>query len=192
MRKILFCFCLCLLISGCAVSGTLITGTNNHIHMPSYSFVAPPDEEWYVDQPSDPYETVAVRKQMGRIIFMMQFKRNTAFNPVAVRGLSARDLATDYRNAEKNEMIEQGVKKGMYVLSDLKMGEEEVGGKTFYTMDYVVTRLTGIQRASLYLYSPPSSNNESFILAHYSETNASPTLSFKKDFLSVLATLSPR
>ena len=190
MCKILLC--LCLLVSGCATSGTLITRSNNHIHMPSYSFVVPPDEEWYVEQPGDPYETAIVRKQMGQILFMMQFKRNTVLNPAAVRGLSVRDLATDYRNAEKNEMVEQGVKKSMYALSDLKMGEEEVEGKSFYTMDYVVTRLTGIQRASLYLYFPPSSNNESFILAHYSETNASPTLSFMKDFLSVLATLSPR
>ena len=74
-------------------------------------------------------------------------------------------------------MIEQGVNRDLYKLNNLVKGERILGDRTFYTMTYetVATRtqsagLYQTQSAALYLLFPKSEGNDSFIMAHYSES----------------------
>jgi hypothetical protein len=80
----------------------------------------------------------------------------------------------------------------MYQLKDVTRGRETLGGKTFYTMNYTAFQKDVSQRALVYLYFPKERDNDTFIVAHYSETipaGAAMDKSSKPDFTSTLASL---
>ncbi len=184
---------LLLMLVGCASVGTEITKSSNQIQFPHYSLVLP-EQGWRLQRPDERNELAVVTLQAGPPLsatFRMQFFKNDIFDE-RVRSWSARQVADDYRNHEKQIMIEQGVNKGQYQLSDVVMGEEAVGDKTFFTMKYSTSASAQKQSASLYLYFPRDGNNSYFIVAHYSETmppNVSLSTSFNPEFLQTLKSL---
>jgi hypothetical protein len=179
---------LLIVLAGCATMGTEITKNNNQIQMPHYSFAVRPDQEWHLLRPDEANEVVVITNKLGPFIFQMRMMRNV-IHDANLKAASAKTVADDFRNREKQIMIEQGVNKGLYQLRDLAMGEEMVGDKKIYTMNYVIFAATGTQKASLCLYFPKDENNDYFIVAHYSETvppNAILMKSFKPEFLEAV------
>jgi len=191
MKRISLIFSLTVLV-GCASLGVEISKKNNHIQMPSYSFVVPSDNGWHIQKPGKINELAIIANKIGPFTFQMKMMKNVILGE-NMKGATAEEVADDYRGLEKRIMIEQGVNKGLYELKDVTMGEETLGNKNFYTMKYVIVSKSGTQRANLYLYFPESKNNKYFIVAHYSETipaNAFLIKSFKDDFISTIETLS--
>lgn len=173
--------------------GTEITSGDNQIQFPHYSLVLP-TPDWHLSRPDENNEVALIALQAGPPLlarFQMQFMKNGIFDE-RVKSWSARQVADDYRNLEKRTMIEQGVKKGQYQLSEVVMGEETVGDKKFYTMKYTTSASSQKQSASLYLYFPRDEGNSWFIVAHYSETmppNVTLSTSFHPEFLQTLKSL---
>ena len=96
-------------------------------------------------------------------------------------------------------MIEQGVKKGQYRLSDLVMGDEQVGENKFFTMKYTTSSSAENGSGELYLYFPRQAERRYFVVAHYSETLSAGAASAEpqddashEDFLQALKSLRVR
>jgi len=107
---------------------------------------------------------------------------------------SVKEMADAIRNREKQGMIDSGVKEGLYNLTDIAMGEEIIGDKVYFSMNYITTpvRAWGYEEAGLYLYFPKATDNEYYILAHFSQTfiHAKPSgPSCRPDFTSILGSL---
>jgi len=183
-----------MLIASCASIGTSITRDNSQITFPHYSIVVTPAKGWRLLRPNEKNEVAVVRIDLGppmsaRVV--MQFMKNDIVDE-RLRSWTAKQVADDYRNLEKQIMVEQGVNKGQYKLSDVVMGEETVGSKNLYTMKYTTSRSTSNQTASLYLYFPREEKNPYFIVIHYSETMPPGVFvarSFHQDFLETLKSL---
>ena len=111
-----------------------------------------------------------------------------------IAGASAQELADAIRNREKQGLIELGVKKGLYNLPEIAMGDEVIGDKIYYSMNYTTTPIQdwGYEDAGLYLYFPKETGNEYYILAHFSQTfihNKPSGPSCRPDFISILESL---
>lgn len=181
-------------IVGCASLAPAVTQSNNHVQMPHYSFVVPPDHGWRLQRFDNPAESVLITQRVGPFHFQMKIMWNVVFDD-ALKQATAKAVADDFRELEKRIMIEQGVNRGLYRLEDVTLGEETMAGLTFYTMDYLVVSDAGTQRAALYLWFPEPQHNEAFIVAHYSETmppNSALLKSYLPDFKSTLQTLTMR
>lgn len=193
MKKYLLVVAL-MLIAGCASIGTSITKDNSQITFPHYAIVVTPAKGWRLIRPNEKNEVAVVKIDLGppmsaRVV--MQFMKNDIVDE-RLRSWTAKQVADDYRNLEKQIMVEQGVNKGQYKLSDVVMGEETVGSKSFYTMKYTTSSRTFNQKTSLYLYFPREEKNPYFIVIHYSETmppNVWVAGSFHQDFLETLKSL---
>jgi hypothetical protein len=179
-------------LSGCAAGTTAITKANNHIQFPNCSFTLPAEAGWHIQQLDVSSQRAVFEKKEGAVIFQILVLRNTIRNRT-LRASPAEVVADHYRDGEELNMMEQGVNKGLYQLKDLRRGTETLGGKTFYTAGYTTFRKDISQRAVLYLYFPKEKGNDSFIVAHYSETiptGASMVKSCKSDFTNTLASLT--
>lgn len=179
---------------GCASLGTAVTRNNNQVQMSHYSIVIPPDAGWYLQVTGGPYEGVQVAMDpTGSSMLVMKFKKNTILDE-KLRTETAKQVADHFREAEKNIMIEKGVKTGMYTLSNVEMYEKNLAGKNFFVMSYTASTETQSQSAWLYLFFPKASNNDWFILAHYSVSapRNQQVATREADFLSVLKSLQVR
>ena len=180
----------------CASPGTAIKRNNSQITFLHYSIVVPPDRGWDLLRPNEKIEAAVVKKriQLGRgdsATYLMQFSKNDVLDERA-RSWSARQVADHFRSMEKQIMIDQGVRAGRYMLSEVLMGEESVGEKKFYTMKYTTSDSDAVQAASLYLYFPREEENPYFMVIHYSETTprgVTIRLPFYEDFLETLKSL---
>jgi hypothetical protein len=174
---------------GCATLGTEVTTNNNRIQMPSYSFVVPANQGWHLQQ-DDGREYAILTKQVQPIMWQIRIYKNPVMSQI-LQSASAEEVADDFRKLEVQVMIEEGVKKGQYQLRDVKMGEEIVDNKQFYTMHHVIVSQSIVQKASMYLYFPQPRNNRYFFAAHYFETTPPNVIakSYKQDLLAVLASL---
>jgi len=171
-----------------------ISEENNEIQMRHYSFSIPAASGWQVQSFDEYTQTMAIIIKKDRTIFQIKLIKNPILNE-DMRAKSAEVVADDFRNHEKQGMIELGVKEGLYQLKDVTMGKEIIRGKSFYKMDYVTFTELGTESASLYLYFPKEKNNEYFIVAHYSEARLGNKLSVKShrpDFISILESLEVR
>lgn len=190
------CFLAMLLasIAGCASMAPEVTRSNSHVQMPHYSFVVPPGRGWHVQRFDSTAESAIIAQRAAPFQIEMKFMRNVVADD-ALRQATAKAVADDFRQLEQRIMIEQGVNRGLYRLENVTLGEETIGGLTFYTMDYVLVGDSGTQRAALYLWFPKPERNESFIVALYSETSPPNSLllsSHLPDFKSALQTLTLR
>lgn len=196
--------------SGCAtptfgpgsLMGTPLTRGNNQLDLPRFSLLAPADQGWRVRRPAftpavstygarppaNGNEIVDVTLQLGPpapALLVMRFMQVDITNE-RIRSWSARQVADAYRGQEQ----EPG-REGQQLV-DLVMGEETIGGSTFYTMKYGVVASTYAQTSEVYLHFPRAEGNEYFVLAHYSETTppggARPR-SYRQEFLHTLTTL---
>lgn len=184
-------FVVILLLGGCASSGVVITKNNNVINMPHYSIEAPPAQGWTLDVVDRVYSKISLSKSVDSAASQMWFNINWVAGE-HMKTWAAKQVADDYRNGELSDMQIKGVMTGMYKLEDVVMGEQVIGGKKFYTMDYVTIRADMTQRSSLYLYFPRETDIEVFVVAIYTDGYTSKEMlsrSYKPEFIRVLESL---
>ena len=179
------------LVAGLTISAHAGTA-NNTVKMPHYSVVIPSDQGWHLKTEGGSVEKAVATMKPGKgVIVEMQFMRNGILSD-SLRALSAADLAADFMSLERRVMEEEGVGKGAYTLSDVKIREETHGEKTYRVMQYQTETKSSLQHAWLCLYIPKETGNEAFIIAHYSVTapQKSPPANDSHDqFAQVLASL---
>ena len=159
--------------------------------LPHFSFSAPEDDAWVEEQVLNKGKIVFTARR-GAVVYRITLLENSILDE-KMRQASAKDVADDFRNREKNIMIERGVKGGLYELSELTMGQETIGGKLYFTMKYSTSVQGGVQSSKGYLYFPSEYDNNYFLMALYSEATRSgdlPTFSFESEFLDVLQTVT--
>ncbi len=171
------------------------------VAMPHYALRIPPDRGWRVEKPGDPthlvLDVVRLTKKKadtptGPIFAEIKLMRNRIIDE-GRRKKTARENADHVRDMEKSTMLEAGVRRGLYDLRDVKTGEEEIGGKKFYFMDYTTQTSTDRQWSSLYLLFPEEKDNEAFLMILQSEIAPVEVDSFepsKRELREILATLS--
>jgi hypothetical protein len=128
-----------------------------------------PNQGWELNALDESKESIVATSHPIWGEYKIQLYKNDVIDEVA-RLWPAKRVADDYRNSEKQIMIEQGVNKGQYELSDVVMGEEMIGNNKYYTMKYTAFTRNKKQLSSLYLHFPREDNNSFFIIVHYSET----------------------
>ena len=118
------------LITGCAGTSVVVNQENNKIVMPHYSIELPANQGWSLTNLNKNDETLTLNKKVNSLFCQMVFLRNmlTAQN---MKSLNAKQVADDYRESEKANMMVRGVMTGAYELRDVIMGEEFVGNKKF-------------------------------------------------------------
>lgn len=190
----------CLFLSGCVPSTQPLNLPREsrqeeiNIDTQSYSIRLKSADRWLVSEIIEQYEGVILTREKKPPYCRILIIRKRVSDD-AIEGQTAREMADAVRAREKQGMIELGVKKGLYRLKDLTMGEHVLGGKTYYSMTYQTTPRDdwGYETASLYLYFPKPRDNAYYILAHFSQTyvHARPKgPSCRGDFLNILKNLT--
>ncbi len=155
------------LATGCSGGRAVpVTRENRNVSMPHYSFEAPVSRGWSMRRHGGAAEATELTRGEGPVQFRIQVFWSPIFDE-GLRAATAREVADHVRQTERDIMLEQGVERGLYRLEDLVMSEQEIGGRTFYTMDYRTHSDAGQEWASLYLLLPNESGNDAFLLAHY-------------------------
>jgi hypothetical protein len=188
-------FILLIPLFGCASQGVTITKNNNNIEKPLYSISIPPDQGWqmYKDD-NNPDGVFFVKILDSASYYAMRFGTNWIADE-SMKTWTAEQIADEYRNYEKQDMINRGVNTGKYELKDVVFGSEVIEGKKFYTMNYVTLHDESVENASLYIYFPRDKNISDFVIALYSEThprNETLTKSAKNEFTETLRSLDVR
>ena len=185
-------------ILGCAVGGTRVTDTNNSLHTSHYELVVPPERGWNLRELREPAPSLVLTDNLqsgpNKIVFRIRVAEN-GIVAEALRRQSAKFIADDFRRYNRNVMVEEGVKTGQYTLSEVEMGEIEVGGKTFWTMKYRINQQGLLNHATMFLYFPKPSNNEHFLVILYSEAGPSNTVwtsKHKDDLMRILESVKAR
>ena len=187
-------FILLIPLFGCASQGVAITKNNNNIEKPLYSISIPPDQGWHMRRDENDPKAAVFVKNLDSAFCLMHFGTNRIIDERA-KTLTAEQIADDYRNTEKQDMIFRGVMTGQYELKDVVFGSEVIEGNKFYIMNYVILRDESVENASLFLYFPRDKNISNFVIALYSETqprNGTLTTSAKNEFMETLRSLDVR
>lgn len=177
--------------AGCAGSDVLITQNNSVIDMPHYSIEAPPDQGWSLNVVDKATSNIYLKKSLNSTASQMWFNINWVAGE-HMKTWTAEQVADDYRNGELSDMQTRGVMTGMFELKDVIMGEDVVGDKKFYTMDYVQLNDDSTQISSLYLYFPKEIDIGVFIVAIHTDGYTGKemlTRSYKPEFIRVLESL---
>jgi len=154
----------------CATTQPIQQTQDRTINMGYYSVEAPPGEDWQYEMNKEKGILICQKLKKwfsGRVLgsTLIEVFRNS----VAPQGwhLNEEECTDDFRNSEERGMQEEGVKKGLYELRNVKKGMETVGDRKLYTMHYETTMtLPGgvwehglaarrAQQVVLYLYFPP-------------------------------------
>jgi hypothetical protein len=138
------------------------------VEMRHYSFQIPKTGGWTVERPGGPFEEAVLTKLLYGDAGHVQIKilRNQIFSPTLVKA-SAQKNADAIRNGEKQTMLREGVRRGLYQLHDVSMDEVTISEKHFYFMDYTTETSTDLEPSSLYLFFPHERDNTSFIMVVY-------------------------
>ena len=179
------------LLVGCATNGIDITKSNNQIDMPHYSITVPPDHGWSLRVEDNRKSIIWLTKKIDSTAFSVRLGINWIAGE-HMKSWSAKQVADDYRNGERADMLMRGVMTGQYRQKDVVMGEEVVGDKQFYTMSYVNMLSDMTQYSSLYLYFPKETDIGVFIVVLYTEgvVGRGPRSDLHKpEFISVLESL---
>ena len=177
------------LMSGCATEKVPIRAGVQHL--PHFSFATPKDDIWIEEQLIEKDKIVFTTRR-GAVEHRFTLLEKVIFDKGKSKA-SAKDVADEYRNGEKNIMIVRGVKEGLYELFDIVTGQERFGDKLYYTMKYWTNSEAHCESAWLFLYFPHEYLNDQFLVAHYSE--AAPTcdlltFSLKSNVLRILRTVN--
>jgi hypothetical protein len=167
------------------------------VAMTGYSFKTPSTGTWGMERSGGPVEVVVLKKNVdeadhGPALVELKVIRNLIAEGRRLAEMSGKEHAVNIRNMERDIMLEQGVKPGLYQLHDVTMGEETVAGKQFYFMDYRTETTSDMQPSSLYLFFPKGRNNQWFIMVHYTQVwskERKPMNYSKSDLIDVLRTL---
>lgn len=169
MKRVNITVLIFLFLSGCASSLVQVTPENNRITLKDVQFTAPDTGEWTIQYSGASKDQSVLLKRIGQSSIIIVIARNYLLES-QMRSKSAKEVADHFRNHEKQIMIDQGVNKGLYTIKDIEMGEIDINGQTFYTMDYVNVSQQGKVRASLYLLFPSSEQNDYFIMTLFQES----------------------
>lgn len=159
--------------------------------LPHFLFSAPEDDAWVVEKTDEKGTTVFTARR-GAAIYRITLLENSLLNG-SLRQASAKYVANYYRNGEKNDMIERGVKRGLYELSNVTMGQETIDDKLYYTMKYSTESQKHFESTRLYVFFPFEYGNDYFLVVHYSEAAPSRellTFSFESELLRILRTVA--
>jgi len=165
--------------------------------MRHYSFKLPSNGSWGIQKPGGPYDVAVLTKQLGPTGYgevghvQIKILRNQIFSQKLVK-MSARENADKVRRDERKTMLKQGVRRGLYKLHDVSMGEATISGKHFFFMDYTTETPTDIEPSSLYLLFPHERDNTSFLMVVYTAVIDKKTGAIdnsKPDLVSVLSSL---
>ena len=161
-----------------------------------FSYSIPENDVWK-SLPANPNHNVYVAN-VDKVTYQITLLENVFLGSSSINR-TAQSVADDYRENEKQGMLEMGVKKGLYELHDLTMGEKKVGDKLFYTMTYTTSAHSGLmsnyETAKLFLYFPNKNYVEEFFVAHYSESASKRKklgLKMEPDFFDLLESISVR
>lgn len=169
---------------GCSTTGIEITGANNHINTPHYSITVPPNSGWYQNNNAENPGLLNMSKTVSTHFYMMGFKTKWVVDE-NMKSWTAKQLADAYRAGEQNDMERKDAMNEQFELHDVVMGEEKVGNKKFYTMNYIVTFKGIKQNSFVYLHFPKVNRFSSFLFSIYTEEVNTPK-SFKNEFLATL------
>lgn len=164
------------------------------VEMRHYSFKLPSDGSWGIERPGDFGEEAILTKQLYGGLGHVQIKilRNQIVDEKLVK-MSARENADNVRRDERKTMLKEGVRRGLYQLHDVSMGEATISGKRFFFMDYTTETLTDIEPSSLYLLFPHERNNTSFLMVVYTKVLVKKMTGVdynsKPDLVSILTSL---
>ncbi len=150
-----------LLLSSCATTLQIQqVSEGQFIDMGAYSIKTPPGEGWKAEVVEQKAAVRFYRQSLQKGVIagttIIQVFQNVIF-PGGWH-LSEEEAADDYRNNEERGMVELGVKKGQYQLSDVKKGITAIDGRKLYFMSYKTAELKGLFKtaeAVLYLFFPP-------------------------------------
>jgi hypothetical protein len=163
------------------------------VEMRHYSFKIPSGAAWTIERPGGPFEEVVLTQLLYADTGHVQIRilRNQIFSPKLVKA-SAQKNADNIRRGEKQTMIGEGVRRGLYQLHDVSMGDATISQKHFYVMDYTTETSTDLEPSSLYLLFPHEGDNASFIMVVYTPVLAKKRGaidSSRPDLMSVLSSL---
>jgi len=185
---------------GYAGMESLITHDNNRIDFEHYSIELPTNHEWMLAKLNKEKESVTLTKRDNSsfyeiIILRQRIEEYEVITAKRMKSWGAEQFADFYRAAEVTNMNLQGVMKGMFVLKNVVNGEEMIGDRKYYTMEYIAENDNFRQKAYLYLYLPKEKYNYDFIVSIYSESTFEKTskpVSLKQDFIDTLTTIKMR
>ena len=173
-----------------------VTSAAERFNFEHFSISIPENDVWKT-LPANPNQNVYVAS-IDKVNYQITLLENVFTGSSSVNN-TAQSIADDYRENEKQGMIELGVKRGLYELFNVTMGESMVGDKLFYTMTYTTKASSGFksifESAELYLYFPNKNYVQEFFVAHYAESASKQkklTLKMEPDFLDLLESLSVR
>lgn len=184
------------LTAGCASTGIIITKNNKKLEKPLYSISIPADQGWYMYRDDNDPDAALFMKNVDSAICSMRFTTNWIVDE-NMKTWTAKQIADEYRNFEKQNMINMGVMTGLYELKDVVFDTEMIEGKKYYIMNYVTLKKGEgtIQKSALYLYFPQDKNISEFVIALYFErypVNNTLTKSAKTEFIEILRSLMIR
>lgn len=171
----------------CSTARKEITNANNHFKTPYYSITVSPNSGWYQNNDAGEPDRLSMSKTVPNHFYMMIFKTNWLVDE-SMKSWTTKQLADNYRRGELADMIRGGVNTGLFELKDVVMGDEKVGNKKFYTMNYIVSKGELLINSFLYLHFPKEKGFTRVFVAIYSEELHTPK-SFKNEFLEVLDSL---
>jgi len=182
-----------LITVGCASKETLISADNNRIYMQHYSVELPINRGWAITEVNEKKESVVLAKKYNAHTFGIYLGKNWTAK-VSMKSWTAKQVADDYREGEKWNMILQCAKTGECELKDVVMGEEIIDDKKFYFMEYALVQGNLKPKSYLYLYFPKEKQIDIFIVSIYTECcfplNSSQTLTLKHEYIEMLKTIN--
>ena len=147
-------------------------GKEQIIDLGLFTFKAPSGNEWSVDIKKESGEAQFKKQKKsffgGGLPLTMIHVSHTSVVKEAMWKLTEKEIADDYRNGEKGNMLIQGVLQGAYLLEDMKEDSIILNEKTLYTFSYkqMGGRSFGddkLAESILYLYFPADfKKNHSF------------------------------
>lgn len=138
-------------------------GKEQIIDLGLFKFKAPSGEEWSSDIKTESGEAQFKKQKKsflgGGLPLTLIHVSYTSVLKEEMWKLTEKEIADDYRNGEKANMLIQGVLQGAYRLEDLKEDNINLNGKTIYTFSYkqMGGRSFGddkLAESILYLYIP--------------------------------------
>ncbi len=197
LKKLLLAFTVTFLLYsvmlvGSASIGIANTQVNSRKVIHHYSVDLPLSKGWKLTQYKYDNNALYLTKKINSLFCSMLFTGNRTVG-ARMKSWAAQKIADDYRAGEEWNMILQGAKTGDYELEDVVKGEEMIGAKKFYTMEYVQVRSDSKLKVYLYLYFHKDKQINNFVVSNYTECcfplNSPITPTFKQEFIDTLRTI---
>jgi hypothetical protein len=164
----------CAIFLGTPMLGIKINSANNQIQAEEFFITFPinecsrleKSEGWYLTENDIDKEIIIVKKG-GVFFYQMMFLYNNVYDISQNKNISIENIANNYIDYELTIMEEEGVKKNLYTLKNVKKFKEEVDGNKLYGLNYISFTNEIASKSKMYLYFPFPDKTK-FIVGHYS------------------------